>query len=146
MRKKIFLIFLCLFVAANSSIFEDKDGQEYVRYEDLPKKAKDFISEYFKDYEVVKATRTGFYNVVFKGGSSINFNIKGEWTSVIGNSHAIPVSFIDEKILKAITSKYGGVKIMSISKKSKGYRVKLDNKTEFDIDFNANITKTRNYK
>ncbi|AUJ49564.1 hypothetical protein [Brachyspira hyodysenteriae] len=62
----------------------------------LPQKAREFIETYFSDYYVFKVTFNSSYSAVFKGGSSINFNTKGEWISVIGNGNEIPFNIIEK--------------------------------------------------
>ena len=83
--------------------------------------------------------------VIFKGGSSINFNIKGEWTSIIGNRKIIQIStaekFIDSKIMNIIKNKY--TSINNIYKRSKGYEFKVDDAYYIYIDYDGNILKTK---
>ncbi|ELV04688.1 hypothetical protein H263_14747 [Brachyspira hampsonii 30599] len=81
----------------------------------------------------------------FKGGSSINFNIRGEWTSIIGNRKIIQIStaekFIDDKIMNIIKKKY--TSINNIYKRSKGYEFKVDDKEYIYIDYEGNIIKIK---
>ena len=60
---------------------------DIIPYKKLPEKARNFIETYFSDYYVFKVTFSSSDSVVFKGGSSINFNTKGEWDSIIGNGN-----------------------------------------------------------
>ncbi|WP_258222352.1 PepSY-like domain-containing protein [Brachyspira hampsonii] len=85
------------------------------------------------------------YIVIFKGGSSINFNRKGQWTSIIGNRKTIAIStaekFIDAKIINIIKSKYKTIN--NIYKKSKGIEFKADDKEYIYIDYEGNIIKIK---
>ncbi|WP_300717952.1 PepSY-like domain-containing protein, partial [uncultured Brachyspira sp.] len=67
---------------------------DIIPYEKLPDKAKDFLEKYFSSYYIFKVTFSSSYNAVFKGGSSVNFNAKGEWSSIIGNGNEIPLEII----------------------------------------------------
>ena len=111
----------------------------------LPQKARNFIETYFSDYYLFKVTFNSSYSAVFKGGSSINFNTKGEWTSIIGNRKIIQIStaekFIDSKIMNIIKNKY--TNINNIYKRSKGYEFKVDNAYYIYIDYDGNILKTK---
>ena len=90
--------------------------------------------------------------VIFKGGSSINFNRKGEWTSIIGNRKIIQIStaekFIDSKIMNIIKNKYTNInniykRSKGYDKRSKGYEFKVDNAYYIYIDYDGNILKTK---
>lgn len=143
--KYIFVSFISMFLFISLSGFLFDDEQEYITFDDLPQEAKGFVNDYFKNYEIVRITRRGLYSVIFKGGSSINFNSKGGWESVVGNRNTIPTDFIEKNILDVIKNKYPDANVMSIYKQSKGYTFRLNNGFEVTVDLNANITKTKKY-
>ena len=100
-----------------------------------------FIENNFKDYTVHNTLVSRHYIVTFKGGSSIQFNFKGEWINIIGNRNTISFEtaskFIPSNIINILKSKYS--KINSIYKKSKGYQFKVDDAIIVSFDNEGNI-------
>lgn len=143
--KYAFISFIGMFLFISLSGFLFDDEQEYVTFDELPSESKTFLNDYFKNYEIVRITRRGLYSVIFKGGSSINFNSKGGWESIVGNRNILPTDFIEKNILNAIKDKYPEAGVMSIYKKSKSYTFRLNNGFEVTVDLKANITKTKKY-
>ncbi|ELV04686.1 PepSY-like domain-containing protein [Brachyspira hampsonii] len=99
---------------------------DIIPYQKLPEKAKNFIEKYFYDYYVFKATFNSSYSVVFKGGSSVNFTSRGEWTSIIGNGNeiAFPIiekfaenNIIEKEVINTIKDKYTNFNIYRIIKR-----------------------------
>ncbi|PCG21112.1 periplasmic protein [Brachyspira sp. G79] len=117
----------------------------FVPYTSLPINIQEFVNKYFNDYKVYSASVSSRYTVIFEGGSSINFNRKCEWTSVIGNRKTIDIStaekFIDHKIINTIKSKYKTIN--NIYRRSKGIEFKADDKEYIYIDYNGNIIKIK---
>ena len=125
---------------------------DIIPYKKLPEKARNFIETYFSDYYVFKVTFSSSYSVVFKGGSSINFNTKGEWDSIIGNGNEIPSNIIEKftedniiekEIIKTIKEKYINFNIYRIIKRKNKYEIELNNNIII-IDISGNILKTKN--
>ena len=125
---------------------------DILSYKKLPEKARNFIETYFSDYYVFKVTFSSSYSVVFKGGSSINFNTKGEWDSIIGNGNEIPSNIIEKftedniiekEIIKTIKEKYINFNIYRIIKRKNKYEIELNNNIII-IDISGNILKTKN--
>ena len=127
--KKLYLFLLFLSFFSSGYIFFDDDSNfTMIPYERLPDISKEFIENNFNAYTVHNTMMSHHYIVVFKGGSSIQFNFKGEWINIIGNRNIITFEtaskFIPSNIINTIKSKYS--KINSIYKKSKGYQFKVD--------------------
>ncbi|PTY41218.1 PepSY-like domain-containing protein [Brachyspira hampsonii] len=125
---------------------------DIIPYQKLPEKAKNFIETYFNDYYVFKTTFTSSYNVVFKGGSSVNFTSRGEWTSIIGNGNeiAFPIiekfaedNIIEKEVINTIKNKYADFNIYRIIKRKNKYEIEISNNIII-IDNRGNILKTRN--
>lgn len=117
----------------------------------LPQKARNFIETYFSDYYLFKVTFNSSYSAVFKGGSSINFNTKGEWTSIIGNGNEIPLNIvekfaedniIEKDVLKTIKEKYESINIYRIIKRKNKYEMLINNNI-ITIDIEGNILKIK---
>ncbi|MBW5411335.1 hypothetical protein E6A50_13290, partial [Brachyspira hampsonii] len=115
MQRNVFYIFiLFIYMISSSFLFFDGDRNiNFIPYTSLPLNIQEFVNKYFNEYEVYSAAVSSHYIVIFKGGSSINFNIRGEWTSIIGNRKIIQIStaekFIDDKIMNIIKKKYTSI-------------------------------------
>ena len=141
--KKFYLFLLFLSFFSSGYIFFDDSGHfNQIPYESIPEAAKEFISNNFNDYTIHNALiKDNTYIVIFKGGSSIHFNYKGEWVNIIGNRKIISFEkaskFIPSNIINTIKSKH--TKINSIYKKSKGYQFKVDDEKIVSFDKEGNI-------
>ena len=125
---------------------------DILSYNKLPEKARHFIETYFYDYYVFKITFNSSYSVVFKGGSSINFNTKGEWTSIIGNGNKIQIeiiekfaedNIIEKNVINSIKENYDKFNIYRIIKRKNKYEIEINN-IILIIDTEGNILKTKN--
>ncbi|WP_302280304.1 PepSY-like domain-containing protein [Brachyspira pilosicoli] len=140
--KKLYLFLLFLsFFSSGYLYFYDDSNFTIIPYERLPDISKEFIENNFNDYTIHNTMMSHHYIVVFKGGSSIQFNFKGEWINIIGNRNIIPFEkasrFIPSNIINTLKSKY--TKINSIYKKSKGYQFKVDDGKIVSFDKEGNI-------
>ena len=142
--KKFYLILLFLSFFISGYIYFNNDSGHFnpIPYESIPEAAKEFISNNFNDYTIHNTLiKDNTYIVIFKGGSSINFNYKGEWVNIIGNRNTISFEkaskFIPPNIINTIKSKY--IKINSIYKKSKGYQFKVDDERIVSFDKEGNM-------
>lgn len=118
----------------------------------LPQKARNFIETYFSDYYLFKVTFNSSYTAVFKGGSSINFNTKGEWNAIIGNGNEIAFEIIEKmykdniieaEVINAVKEKYNNFHIYRILKKKNKYEIEINNNIII-IDNSGNIIKIKN--
>ena len=125
---------------------------DIIPYQKLPEKARNFIERYFSDYYVFKATFSSSYSAVFKGGSSINFNTKGEWNAIIGNGNEIAFNIIEKlaedniiekEIINTIKEKYDNFYIYRILKKNNKYEIEINNNIII-IDNKGSIIKIKN--
>ena len=124
---------------------------DIISYNKLPEKARNFIETYFSDYYVFKVILNSSYSVVFKGGSSVNFTTRGEWTSIIGNGNEIPLNIvekiaedniIEKDVLKTIKEKYESINIYRIIKRKNKYEMLINNNI-ITIDIEGNILKIK---
>lgn len=147
MQRNVFYVYLIfIYIVSSSFIFYDDDRNiNFIPYTSLPINIQEFVNKYFKDYKVHSASVSSKYTVIFEGGSSINFNRKGQWISVIGNRQTIDIStaekFIDYKIINIIKSKYKTIN--NIYKRRKGIEFKADDKEYIYIDYEGNIIKIK---
>ncbi|MEI0488625.1 PepSY-like domain-containing protein [Brachyspira pulli] len=125
---------------------------DIISYNKLPEKARNFIETYFSDYYLFKVTFNSSYSAVFKGGSSVNFTTRGEWTSIIGNGNEIPLNIvekfaedniIEKEVLNTIKEKYESINIYRIIKRKNKYEIEI-NGNIIIIDTEGNILKIKN--
>ena len=125
---------------------------DVIPYQKMPEKARNFIETYFSDYYVFKVTFSSSYSTVFKGGSSVNFNTKGEWNSIIGNGNEIVFNIIEKlaedgiiekEVTKTIKEKYNNINIYRILKKNNKYEIEI-NGSIIIIDNKGSIIKIKN--
>ena len=142
--KKLYLFLLLLTFFSSGYIFFDDDSGHLnqISYESIPDSSKEFIKNNFNDYTIYNVLMNGnTYIVIFKGGSSIHFNYKGEWINIIGNRYTISFErankFIPSNIINIIKSKYKIIN--SIYKKSKGYQFKVDDVKIVSFDKYGNM-------
>ncbi len=143
---KFYSLILILYILFSSfTFFDDGCNIQFIPYTSMPNNIQEFVNINFNEYEVYSSYISSDYAVIFKGGSSIHFNRKGEWTSVIGNRKIIEIStaqkFIDSKIINIIKNKY--TSINNIYKRRKGYEFRVDNKEYIYIDYDGNIVKIK---
>ena len=120
----LFAMLLVLFTVSCSS--EDKEFDNVV----LPIPAQLFVKQYFADAtysRVEKEKDDGFweYEVWLSDGSKVEFNEKGEWTSVECKYSEIPVGIIPTGIAKDVVKKYPDLKPYKIEKEVGGYEIDI---------------------
>ena len=149
--KFYFLISILYIVSSSFIFFDDERNIQFVPYTSLPNNIQEFVNTYFNEYEVYSAAVSTHYMVIFKGGSSINFNRKGEWTSIIGNGNEIPLNIveklaedniIEKDVLKTIKEKYESINIYRIIKRKNKYEMLINNNI-ITIDIEGNILKIK---
>lgn len=118
----------------------------------MPEKARNFIETYFSDYYIFKVTFNSSYSVVFKGGSSVNFTSRGEWTSIIGNGNEIDINIIEKfaedniiekEVINTLKNQYDNFKVYRIIKRKNKYEI-LTDKNILIIDIEGSILKIKN--
>ena len=108
--------------------------------DDLPEPAREFLTTYFPkakvsmikvDKHLLKKTD---YDVKLVNGTKIEFNNKGNWTSVDCKKREVPEGIIIKPIRNYVAKKYSGRKIVSIVKKATAFEVGLDDGVRLMFD------------
>ena len=99
-----------------------------------------FVKQYFADAtysRVEKEKDDGFweYEVLLSDGSKVEFNEKGEWTSVECKYSEIPVGIIPTVIAEDIAKKYPDLKPYKIEKEVGGYEIDIP---DYDLYYRYN--------
>ena len=129
-----FAMLLVVFTVSCSS--EDKEFDNVV----LPIPAQLFVKQYFADAtysRVEKEKDDGFweYEVLLSDGSKVEFNEKGEWTSVECKYSEIPVGIIPTVIAEDIAKRYPDLKPYKIEKEVGGYEIDIP---DYDLYYRYN--------
>jgi hypothetical protein len=74
------------------------------------------------------------YKVILADGMKLEFDRKGEWTTVDAKFHSVPSELVPQPILDYVREYYPGVKIVSIEKKKREYEIDLSNSLELKFD------------
>ena len=138
MRKllSILTLIFCLSLSAAALPFDKYS----VNREDLPESAQQFLSTHFPkdkvsmikiDKHLLKKTD---YDVKLVNGTEIEFNNKGEWTSVDCKTRAVPEKLIMSTIRRYLDKNYPKSKVVEIKKKIHVYRLELADGTELEFD------------
>lgn len=111
-----------------------------VNRNDLPEKAQQFLTEYFPkgrvsmvktDRHLLKKTD---YDVKLTNGTKIEFNNKGEWTSVDCKTREVPSGLIIKNICNYVAKNFPDTFIVKIEKKSLSYEIELNDGIELKFD------------
>ncbi|MDE6334231.1 MAG: PepSY-like domain-containing protein [Muribaculaceae bacterium] len=127
----IFAIIMCLSASA------DKYS---IKRSDLPQTAQEFLSTYFPKNKVsmVKTDRHLLkktdYDVKLTNGTKIEFNNKGEWTSVDCKTREVPQELILKAIRRYLNKNFSDVKVVKIERKSLSYELTLSDGVELKFD------------
>ena len=110
----------------------------------LPVQAKEIIKKNFKanvhHIEIEeKFMRGKEYEVVLNDGTQIDFDDKGNWTSVDCGNNSVPDYFILKTIKNYVSKNYSGKKIVEVEKKSDKYEIQLSNDIELEFDRAGNF-------
>ena len=115
--------------------FSASAEEKPVKYEELPKTAQEFIAQNFAAWEVADANvDEQDYEVNFKNGNTIEFDMKGNWEEINCKTDCVPCSILPPAINEYITGNHADKKIMEVKREDRKHEVTLDNQTELEFD------------
>lgn len=140
MKQKLLLLMAALSVCACMSASGDKP----VAFDKLPETAREFVTLNFSDETFSYATKdtdfvTVTYDVVLSGGTSIEFNSKGEWTKIENKVKAIDPKFVAPEVRTHVEANYPGNTFLKVEKSRLNYEVDLSNGLELTYDLKFNL-------
>lgn len=150
MNKKLFLSFALALMACGSATTLIACGDDgVITPEKMPKSAQQTSKELFPDCNIVRvefeyddAFMEKDYDVTFDCGVEMEFNKKGEWTSITCHNRPVPESAIPAQILSVVKADFGDNFITEIEKeRNGGFEIKLNNGFEIDFDQDFNVIK-----
>lgn len=140
--KQMVTLLIFLFTLSGS-VRAEKDIP--LKVSELPKKAQEFIKEYFPKNGVSYAKMEKdfwekTYEVIFVSGEKIEFDKNGNWEKVKCNFSKVPDGIIPDKIRKHVEKQFPRAKILEIERNEKSYEVELDNQVEIEYNNSFKIT------
>ncbi len=131
--KVILIIFVAILAFSLSGCSDDDD--QPVDSTELPVAAQTFISTYYPAAGVSSAVVSGNeYDVVLDNGTTIDFNMSGEWLEVTAPlGQTVPSGFYPSQIDSYVAQYGNGSGINEISKESYGFEVELVSGVEFQF-------------
>lgn len=134
--KKGFII-LAAAVLCSSAVFAAADRP--VKVGELPQAAQTFLKTYFAKSEVAYAEMDDDvvkrdYEVVFRDGTKIEFDGKGEWKDIKCVGQSVPSALVPAQITSYVADNYPGESIVEIERGRYTTEVKLTN--DLELEFN----------
>ena len=114
-------------------------GERRIDISDMPQSAQTFITQYFPNDRIAEIrydsdTFDKTYEVKFSNGTTIDFNLKGDWTDIECTRATVPSEIIPVKIRSDIEQRYPKQVIRGIERSKKGYEIELSNGHEVKYD------------
>ena len=108
------------------------DDEKQIGYGKLPAAAQAFIEHYFPECQVVSAEREKDdggkeYQVTLCNGTQIEFDARGDWTSVDCKFSLLPEGIIPEPIRADLATRYPEAAVHKIERQLGGYELSLSN-------------------
>lgn len=113
-----------------------------ISYDALPEKVRQFIGLYFQDMECVRIVQkkdnvaTGF-EAYLTDGAKLEFDGRGEWTSLGCKFSAIPSGILPENIITYIDNRYPDAVVRKAEKLPSGYEINI---TRRGLYYNVHCT------
>ena len=132
MKKAIFLLSaLSLAVLGYAATDDDRP----VHVDQLPAEARQLLSTYFNNEQVVLATLDndwfgGTYEVRLSDGSEIHFTKEGVWCEIDTAPRPVPAGLIPAELQQQVERQFAGQQIVQIDRDRRDYEVKLSNGLE----------------
>ena len=128
MKRTFITTFFAMLLALITVSCHSDDNE--IGYADLPTTAQLFVKQYFADatysrVEKEKDNGSWEYEVLLSDGSKVEFNEKGEWTSVECKYSEMPVGIIPTVIAEDIAKRYPDLKPYKIEKEVGGYEIDI---------------------
>lgn len=137
---KKFRFILPLILALITLALPAKADSYSINREDLPEISQKFLKDYFPKARVsmVKTDkhllRKTDYDVKLVDGTKIEFNNKGEWTSVDCKTKEVPKGIVLKKIQDYVAKNFPDTYIVEIEKKATVFEIELNDGVDIKFD------------
>ncbi len=113
--------------------------------EQLPEAARQTLKKHFGQRKVAMAKMERdwwwkSYDVILTDGSKLEFDSKGQWTSIDCKRSRVPLALVPQALAKKMRELYPGAIIIELERDRKGYEVKLNNGIEIELNKNLVVT------
>ncbi|MCQ2351483.1 MAG: PepSY-like domain-containing protein [Paludibacteraceae bacterium] len=141
MKKVLFII--CATMLAFAA--EAKNDEMSIEYDQIPAKAQSFVSEYFPNVAVKKATQKfddgiAEYTVYLKNKAVVKFDMVGGWNEVeVSKKSVIPTGFLPKKVSETLNANFDNKSICKMSNDGYVYVIKYSDGFEAKINANGVI-------
>ncbi len=141
MNRICFIPSLFFLIFSMNVCFSDKQ----IPITEIPPPAQAFIKKNFSELTIAYAKidsglMNKSYKVTFTNGSSVKFDEMGNWKDVECKHSAVPTTIIPKPIADYIAKHYKDVKVLSIERSKKKYKVDLSNKLELTFNPQFKLT------
>lgn len=129
MKRKFLTAFLSM-VLAMISVSCHSSEERIISFNDLPMHAQQFVNKHFAEVAVSHAEKEKDngrweYDVLLSDGTQLEFDAKGEWTSVDCKFSVMPDGIIPANIAADIAKRYPNQKPYKIEKELGGYEIDI---------------------
>lgn len=138
--KKFFLAAAILF--AGITVSQADNRERPITLDKLPAAAQTFLKSHFADLTLAYATEDpkfvgSEYDVTYTDRTEVEFDSKGEWTSVERRYETVPESIVPKQISDYLSKSFAGQTVRKIERGRYTWEVELSNGLEvkFDRDF-----------
>ena len=133
--RKFFYSLIALMFALPSCAREDGRA---ISFDRLPEASQTLLNTYFGEKTVMIVKKDNMeYEVVFKGGEGVEFDLRGNWKEINCHSTSVPDDLVPEQIRSFVHENYPESHIVKIERDRGGYDVKLSSRIE--LEFNRNF-------
>ncbi len=144
MKKQLSKLFAIVAVLLATSVNATADNDKVVEVSQLPALAQQTLKQHFTKNKVAIAKMetdwfSKSYDVVFTDGGKVEFDSKGNWTSIDCGRGTVPAKLVPAKVASKIKELYPSMTITEIEHDKRGYEVRLSNGLEIDFDKNFRI-------
>ncbi len=134
----IFMAMLAIVIPASAALPIDSYT---IKRDKLPEAAREMLDKHFPKAKISMIRvdrhllRKTDYDVKLTNGTKIEFDNKGNWTSIDCKKREVPTDLVNKTVKRHVTKNYSKAKIVSIRKKLSGYVIGLsDSKTlKYDL-------------
>lgn len=140
--KRMTLLLVCMF---SMVMVVMASSDKPITVEQLPQTARQFIQKHFSAQTVAVAKmETDFmnksYDVIFTNGDKLEFDKRGQWTSVDCAHNQVPVDILPAPIREYVGKMYPTAKVLQVELTDrKGYELELSNGLEIKFDKKMNV-------
>ena len=131
--------YLMLMLTIHLSITACKNKSYHITYESLPETGKAVLITHFPGRSIkIMKRKADVYEVVFRGGEIVGFDLRGNWKAIDCLSGAVPEDLVPDQIRSFVAKRHQGATIVAVGREADRFVIRLDKGIE--IEFNGDLT------